>query len=1131
MQLIAIFQPGSHPGGSLTQKIVRIMRLTILLLAASLHLSAKTEGQKVTLRVRQAPMKDVFREIQKQTGLDILIDVGLLEKTGAVTLDVHDMPVAEVLTLCLKDQSLSYAITDGRIIVKAVPPPAFRPMEPPPPPPPVDIQGHVVDSLGNPLIGASVIVKGSKKGVETDGKGEFMLKGISDRAVLVVSFTGYLSREIKLTGEETKRAGITSLEITLRSDGKSQSEIVVVGYGTQNKRDLTGSISKVGSKEFDKAVFTTVDQLLQGRAAGVSATSTSGEPGAPVSIRIRGNNSLSGNNSPLYVVDGIPVGDIPNFNPQEIESMEILKDASAAAIYGSRGANGVILITTKRGLPGRSILEFSDNSSISRVLHTYHMLNGSDYANYRNEANVALGSAAPFPDPAQYAGKGFDWENEIFRNGVRNDAGLHISGGKDNVRYFISGDYLRDPGIILGSNYKRSSLRANIDADALNNRLTLQLNINTIQTNSNHAISASRGFPDQAGPIVNALMSEPIVPSKTYSGLTEEHFQFYNPFLEVTAKQDREFNTSVIVNTKAAYKITDALSNTLYAGYNYGLDTREIFYPSTVGQGINSLGVATSNTGRSYDYVLSDYLTYHKTFGGKHNLSATGGIEYSEFDDYSFNTNVSNFEVQSLGLDNAGIATSRNNVGSGRTKSILTSGFLRLNYIYNNKYLLTVTGRVDGSSRFAENRKWGYFPSVAAGWKVSEEPFMKEIEAISNLKLRVSIGQTGNQSIAPYQSLARYQTTVYPIGNVPVLGYIPNSVENPNLKWENTRQMDIGLDLSLLRNKIEFTFDYFDKRTDNLLQSIAIPSQSGFSSALVNFGSVENKGIEFSINLHPVNTGNFSWSSGFNYTMYKNTVNNLGGARQIFGPAIGTNLTGSGHVYMPGKEFGIFWGLDATGLIQQSDLDAAAQSGKPLPAYNNDRTLGHWKFKDLNSDGVINADDRMQIGNPNPDFIFGWNNEFSYKNFSLAILIQGTIGNDVYNTVGTLINEGFLSNQSYNNQTVEWYKKRWTPANPTNNIRFPSINSASPAAANYMVEDGSYVRFKNISLRYSLPVKRSVVTRLQFYVTGTNLITLTKYTGFDPEVSMLGPNTLAPGVDLGAYPRQSMLTFGMNLTF
>ena len=988
----------------------------------------------------------------------------------------------------------------------------------------INVSGRVVSEKNVPLAGVSININGSSIGTITNTEGRFSLQ-VTKGATLVFSFVGYDEKRVKVNNENSVRT------IQLTSKTSALGEVVVIGYGSQKKQDLTGSVSSISSKELDKAVFNTVDQLLQGRSSGVLATSTSGEPGADVAIRIRGNNSISGNNSPLYVVDGIPISGTPTFNPQDIENLEILKDASATAIYGSRGANGVILVTTKRGLSGKSVLDFNTNLSISKVLHTYTMLNGEDYANYRNEANLALGNPAPFSDPQQFAGKGFNWENEILRNGLRNDMGLNISGGKDNIRYFVSGDYLDDQGIVIDSRYKRSSLRANVDADALNDKLKLQFSFNTTQENSNHAISASRGFPDQAGPIVNALMSEPIVPSKTYSGMTGENEQFYNPYLEVTAKKDRQFTTTIIANTKATYKITNELSNTLYAGYNYGLNTREIFYPSTVGQGINSMGVATSNNGRNYDYVLSNYLTYQNLFSGRHNVSATAGVEYSEFNAYSLSTNISNFEVQSLGLDDVGIGTSLNNIGSGRIKSTLQSGFLRLNYSYNNKYLLTVTGRADGSSRFAANQKWGYFPSAAIGWKISEESFMKEIQAISNLKLRASVGETGSQSIAPYQSLARYSTVVYPIGNSPSLGYIPVSVANPNLKWETTNQLDIGMDLGLLNNKIEFTFDYFKKKTINLLQSIAIPTQSGFGSALINFGSIQNKGFEFSINAHPVTTKNFRWSTNFNYTSYKNIVLELGGANQIFGPAIGTNLTGSGHIYEPGKEFGVFWGLVATGLIQQSDLDAAAASGKPLPAYNNDRQLGHWKFKDLNGDGVINNSDREQIGNPNPDFIFGWNNDFTYKNFSLNIFVQGTIGNDVYNTVGTIINEGFNNNESYKNQTAEWYKKRWTPSNPTNDIRFPSINSVSPPAANFMVENASYVRLKSVSLRYQVPIKNSVVSGLQFYITGTNLITLTKYTGFDPEVSMLGANTLAPGVDLGAYPRQSITTLGVDLKF
>ncbi|MGB6150362.1 MAG: SusC/RagA family TonB-linked outer membrane protein, partial [Pricia sp.] len=742
----------------------------------------------------------------------------------------------------------------------------------------------------------------------------------------------------------------------------------------------------------------------------------------------------------------------------------------------------------------------------------------------------------------QYAGQGFNWQDEILRTGLRSEYGLSIAGGADNIKYFVSANLLDDKGIVIGSKFKRSSLRANLDFNALDDDLNIKFSINGTQSQNFRAITATRGFPASAGPIFNALTSEPIVPDLRYSGEIGEGIQFFNPYLEVTEKDDRQFSTNILASTEASLKLNDYLTYTINGGVNFRFNNRDIYTPSNVGAGINVNGVASVSNGRNYDYIVSNYLTYKRIFNEDHDLSATGGLEYSEFNNYSTGTNVNNFAIEILGADAIDIGTGDAIVNSNRSQSILQSGFFRLNYSFKNKYLLTATMRADGSSRFAQNEKWGYFPSAAVGWRVSEENFLKDNNTISNLKLRASWGETGSQSIAPYQSLARYGTVVYGVGESPTTAFIPQSVANPNLRWETTRQLDIGADLGLFNNRFEIIFDYFKKETIDLLQSISIPSQSGFGGALVNFGSIENEGIELAINAYPIQTENFTWSTGLNYTSFKTTVVELGGDEEIFGPGIGQNLFGNGHIYRPGDEYGLFYGLVATGLIQESDFDA---DGNPTFAVrNNDTGLGHWKFEDISGpegvpDGIINNEDRRVIGNPNPDFLIGWNNDFTYKNLSLNVFVQGSIGNDIYNTIGTVLHSGFNNNEAYKNQSVDWYENRWTPTNPTNDIRYPSINSPSPQAGNYMVEDGSYIRLKNVSLRYDLPVKDIFFSGIQFYLTGTNLITITDYTGFDPEVSSFSPDNLdasgrsdlAPGVDIGAYPRQKAYTFGVNLSF
>lgn len=992
------------------------------------------------------------------------------------------------------------------------------------------VTGTITGADGEPLPGASVVQKGTTNGVQSDFDGNYEIQLVNGTNILVFSYVGFSAKE-EVVGNRN------SIDVVLQEDAQNLDEVVVIGYGSQKKSDITGAVASVGSEELEKAVFNSVDQVLQGRSSGVLVTSASGEPGAPANIRIRGNNSISGNNSPLYVVDGIPISGSPNFNPQEIENLEVLKDASATAIYGSRGANGVILITTKRGTTGETSFDFYSNVSFSTIDTPYQVLSGRDYAEYRNEAQAAVGSAIPFPNPEQYEGQGFDWFEEISRTGIRQEYGLNISGGGEKTRFFISGNLLDDKGVILGSKFKRGSFRANIDMDALNDKLNLKFSVNGTQTQNLRSVTDNRAFPSGGGPIFNALTAEPIVPSLDYSGFTGENRQFLNPYLEVTEQDDRQVNTNLLGNVEATLKITDKLSYTFNGGLNYRLTTRDIFTPSNVGSGILPNAVGSSANNRAYDYIVSNYLTFTDNFGEDHDFSATLGAEYSEFNNYGTSLRVNDFDLQLLGFDNLGVATGRPVVGSNRSQSILQSGFTRFNYSFKNKYLITATVRADGSSRFAENEKWGYFPSAALGWRISEENFLKDNTTVSNLKLRASWGETGSQAIAPYQSLSRYGTTVYSIGNMPSLAFIPQSVANPNLKWETTEQTNIGLDLGLFNNRIALTADYFIKTTKDLLQSIQIPSQSGFGGALVNFGSIENKGIELNLDAKIFNTENFQWNSSINYTSFKNKVVELGGAEEIFGPSFAVNVFGNGHIYRPGEEFGQFYGLNAVGLIQESDFDG---EGNPtFPVFRNDTQLGHWKFEDINGDGVITNEDRKIIGNPNPDFLFGWNNDFVYKNLSLNIFIQGSIGNDLYNPTRTTLSSGYLNNEAYKNQTVDWYENRWTTDNPTNDVRYPSINTIAPPVANFMVEDGSYIRLRNISLRYNVPLSDNMgITGLQLFATGTNLITITDYSGFDPEVSSLDADTirpnnsgLAPGVDLGAYPRPKTFTLGINLSF
>lgn len=965
----------------------------------------------------------------------------------------------------------------------------------------------------------------------TDFDGNYSLTLQDGENTLVFSFVGFQTIEKSVDGK-------TNMDVALEEDAESLDQVVVVGYGSQKRSDITGAISSVEGKDLEKAVYTTVDQLLQGRSAGVQVTSSSGEPGSNSIVRIRGNNSLSADNAPLYVVDGIPLSGTPQINPQDIESLEVLKDASATAIYGSRGANGAILVTTKRGKLGKTEITFYQNTTVSETRNTYDVLQGQQYAEFRNEAVADLrpNDPPPFPNPEQYAGAGFNWQDEILRTGIRSEYGVNVSGGEESTRFFVSANLLEDKGIVVGSQYRRSTFRTNLDTKLFDDKLGIKIRLNGIHIQNNRAITSSRAFPAGAGPIFYAYTAEPIVSSRDYSGFTGEGQQFYNPYLEATAKDDRNYNTDLFASSELSYKITPELTYTFNGGLNFTFNNRDIYTPSNVGAGIDLVGLATLNQNRSYDYIASNYLTYKKLFGKKHDFTGTAGLEYSEFNNFASNSRVNNFPIEILGFEDVGSATAEPTIASGRNRSVIQSKFFRANYSFDSKYLLTATIRADGSSRFAKNEKWGYFPSAALGWRVSEEDFLKDSKTISNLKFRASIGETGTQSLPPYQSLARYGTSFYGIDQSLNLALFPVSIENPNLKWETTRQTNIGVDLGLFNNRINITADYFKKETFDLLARIDLPEQVGYPSYQGNFGSIENKGFELGIDLSAMASENFRWNTNFNITFIKNTVLELKNDIDRFGPGLGQNVFGPGHLFRPGEEFGLFYGLRAVGLIQESDFEA---DGTPLFSPRNGVTqLGSWKFQDIGGnedgtpDGVITNEDRQVIGNPNPDYTFGWVNDFYYKNFSLNIFVQGSIGNDVYNTIGTVLGSGFQNNESYKNQTVDWYLNRWTPDNPTNNIRYPSVNSVSPPVANFMVEDGSYIRLQSVSLRYNFQMEQNnTFSGIEVYGTATNLFTITDYSGIDPEVSSLGGNTLAPGVDLGVYPRQKGYTLGFNFKF
>ncbi len=1002
------------------------------------------------------------------------------------------------------------------------------------------VSGRVFSDVDNSALqGARVIVKGTQQGAMTDAAGRYSVKAAAN-SVLEISFVGFKTQEVDVRDR-------TSVDVEMQT--ATLDEVVVVGYGSQKRSDLTGAVASISSDDIVVMPVPTFDLALQGRAAGMLITSTSGEPGGGVSIRIRGSNSVLGSNEPLIVLDGYPLpeggeasndgsnnnrGQVSNLlsflNPAEIESVEILKDASATAIYGSRGANGVILVTTKKGISGRPQINVTSESGWNEIPDFPELMDGPTYAQWRNDLAEAGGTALPFDGVARPLPQNVTttrWVDRILRNGFNQRIQADASGGTDKVRYFVAGNYLENNGLLKFTKFQRGNIRANLDVN-LSKRLTLSSSINYTRSLNNRSEEGT-GLIINSGAIFTAYKNSPAAspddPLDEGDGLTNF---FADPLVQLRDTRDQTFNENTIISLLGTYNILEGLDFNVRTGTSAKNSSREIFWPSTtrVGQLVNRRAINNSFNYR--DLLLETYLSYNKSLG-EHNLNLVGGYSFQDNTERRLNVRVEDFPTDVLETDAIGLGLDPFIPTSSRIARRLSSFYLRTNYNYKSKYYLTFSGRADGSSVFAANNKWGFFPSAAIGWTISNEDFMENIPQVTNLKLRASYGITGTQSIPPLGSLTLLGTANAAIGDILNAGLAPNVLGNPNLKWEETAQLNIGLDFELFGGRLYGNLDYYNKETNDLLQRLPLPTSAGLTSIFANVGIIQNKGIEIMIGGYPVDGRNFKWNTDLNWSRNEATVKDLGvTAADIFGPAPAVNIVNlPANIMREGEIFGAMYGFNVIGLIQESDLD---DTGAPLiPIKSGISDPGSWKFEDIDGDGVITNNDREIIGDPTPDFIFGWNNNFTYKNFTLSVFFQGVVGNDVMN-----LDRLFLaSGRSVNNALLSWYEGRWTEENPHNLVRFPGSNGQNSLQPNSaVVEDGSYVRLKNASLGYSLPsgwLSKIGMRQVRIYATGTNLFTITNYSGFDPEINIFGGNNIGQGIDFASYPRQRTYTLGVNV--
>ena len=985
------------------------------------------------------------------------------------------------------------------------------------------LTGTVLDETNMPVPGANVVIQNTTTGTSTDFDGNFSIT-VSNGNVLEFSSIGYAKKEVAITGQQT-------LNVVLAEDASQLEEVVVVGYGSQKKSDITGSVSSVKSEELNAYPVLDAAQALQGRAAGVVVQSNNGgEPGAPISIKIRGNTSINASSSPLVVVDGFVGASMPQAN--DIESMEVLKDASATAIYGSRGSNGVILVTTKKGRSGKLSIEANTTYAIQNISNRLDLLNASEFADYQNQIRTNNGVSTPYAQgPANT-----DWQDLIYRSGSTSNNQVSFSGGSEKINFYASANYFKQDGIIIGSDFERLTFLSNIDAQ-VTDKLKLGMNLfgsrgikNGSATQSNGSVSAGgddvitlalRYAPDQ--PVYNA--------DGTYTFGNTVGDPVDNPFAVATERIDETKTDNFRANLYANYEILEGLSFKTTFGLSTENQTRGIFLPSLLTQTAGGeSGRAIVDTNRETSVLSENYLTYTKEFG-KSNLTLLGGYSYQKTVNENFFSEATGFISDGFSYYGLGSATNILQPSSSKSDVEIQSQFGRFNYDFDDKYLLTATIRRDGASNFSANEKYALFPSAALGWKVSNENFLKDSKAISNLKFRASYGVTGNPSIGAYESLSRLETLYASSNGQTVSAVTPEQPENPNLKWESSYQTHFGIDLGLINNRVSVSLDYYNIDTkDLILTDNSITEYLGFSGddILANVGEINNRGLEIALSTKNILKEDFRWTTDFNIAFNKNEVVSLVNDADLFFDATPSYFSHDrSYVLRVGEEVGLFWGYEYAGVYQGGTAPAGTQTlsggvaGDPL-------------FADIDGSGDITEADRTTIGNPNPDFTWGFTNNFSYKNLDLSIFLQGSQGGDIFNLTNVQLTNGDA------NTTRAYYNSAWTPTNTDTNA--PRVgNNSNREISSRFIEDGSYVRLKNISLGYTVPsdiTEKLGLDNLRLSLSGQNLLTFTNYSGLDPEVSYYGSggnnntsSNTAQGFDFGNYPTVRTVTMSLNLKF
>ncbi len=1172
MELIACDNSPSYKG--IVKKLLKMKLTVILVIAVSLNASATVYAQKVSLNERNVSLEKVFQEIKKQTSYTFVYRELLIKNTKKIAANFTNVSLEEALTTCLKDQGLTYSIVNRVVVIREEG--LSQPKEDTytQQPPPINITGKVSSSEGVPLVGATVSEKGTTNSVTTKNDGTYAISVASQKSILVFSFVGYDSKEIPVKNQKT-------VTITLNASNVNLNDVVVIGYGTVKKKDVTSAVSSVDIEEFKKAPVVSIEQALAGRVTGVTVVSQDGQPGSASEIVIRGNNSLTQDNSPLYIIDGFPVERPDNnmLNPAEMESIEILKDASATAIYGARGANGVIVITTKKGRTGPPQVEFQYFTSRQRVTQRIDLMDPYDYVKYLYELNPVntlatyLRNVPDIPEMVDsvmnlYKNiKGLDMQDAVFGAPAPfSNYYLSMRGGNEKTKYNISGNYADQVGILVNSGFRRYQLKTNLE-QSISTKLKIGINSTYTFTDQYGVQSAGSGTSGLAGGTSYLMASVWGYRPTTFSGNVDlllenpndtdidpnNASQIYNPLFSTKNEYHKNFKGNLFVNTYADYQVMPKLRLRVTAGFNKTNGRAEDFYNSLTSRGrispINTNGVNGSyNITDQNSLTNENTLTYTTTIKKNHHLNVLAGVTGQLNKSINFFQGATNIPNESLVM--AGLSQGIAGVPVvSLTENTLLSGLTRVLYDYKSKYLFSATYRADASSKFVKANRWSYFPAFSAAWRFSNEGFMKKIKAVSSAKLRFGFGVTGNNRVSDYATFSSLNGGYLPVNGVFQFINSLGALGNKDLKWETTTQLNAGLDIEFLKGRIALTVDAYKKITDDLLLNAQLPTSSGYSSGFKNVGKVANTGLEFLLNTINVKNKQFEWTSTFNISFNRNKVIELAENQEfLYGFVYWNGNFNSSPLYIAkkGQPLGQMYGYVSDGVYQYSDFDLSPSGANTLKStvtsnFTTRTTLptpGVVKLKDLNGDGVITPADRTAIGSGFPVHTGGFTNNFRYKKFDLSIFFQWSYGNQIYNANRLVFENGSPNNSlSYMNM-YKSYVNRWSPSNQTNDM--PKANSGVIPGSYYWsrcVEDGSYIRLKTLSFGYSLTPeqlgmssKRNYFKQVRFYFSTQNLFTWTNYTGFDPEVNARA-SALTPGFDYSVYPRANTISLGANLNF